>query len=65
LARSGEEALKSFGETLIPQLGALEVRKSQTGLVMLPMRDTAKGTSFHLGEVLVSEAHIVQGESYG
>lgn len=65
LARSGAEALKSFGETLIPQLGALEVRKSQTGLVMVPMRDTAQGTSFHLGEVLVSEAHIVQGETHG
>ena len=25
---------------------------------MLPMRDTAQGSVFHLGEVLVSEAHI-------
>jgi alpha-D-ribose 1-methylphosphonate 5-triphosphate synthase subunit PhnG len=26
--------------------------------VMLPMRDTVAGTDFHLGEVLVAEAHI-------
>ena len=56
LARSGGEALKAFGETLLPQLGDIDVQKSQAGLVMLPMRDTAQGTAFHLGEVLVSEA---------
>jgi Phosphonate metabolism protein PhnG. len=34
---------------------------------MLPMRDTAKGTHFHLGEVLMSEARIAanQQEGYG
>lgn len=65
LARSGGEALKAFGETLIPHLGEIAVQKSQTGLVMLPMRDTAQGTAFHLGEVLVSEAHISAGEIEG
>ncbi|MFY0680350.1 MAG: phosphonate C-P lyase system protein PhnG [Thalassovita sp.] len=65
LARSGGEALKAFGETLLPHLGDVDVQKSQTGLVMLPMRDTAQGTSFHLGEVLVSEAQIKQGEILG
>ena len=29
------------------------------------MRDTAQGTAFHLGEVLVSEAHIAAGEVKG
>lgn len=65
LARSGGEALKAFGETLIPQLGEVDVQKSQTGLVMLPMFDTAQGTAFHLGEVLVSEAQIKRGELQG
>jgi len=67
LARSGAEAIKPFAETLIPLLGDVEVLKSQTGLVMLPMRDTAQGTAFHLGEALVSEAHITCGdiEGYG
>lgn len=65
LARSGGEALKTFGETLIPLLGDVDVQKSQTGLVMLPMRDTAQGTSFHLGEVLVSEAQIKRGDLQG
>lgn len=65
LARSGGEALKVFGETLIPALGDIDVQKSRTGLVMLPMRDTAQGTSFHLGEVLVSEAQIKCGEVIG
>ena len=65
LARSGGEALKAFGETLLPQLGDIDVQKSQTGLVMLPMRDTAQGTAFHLGEVLVSEAQIKRGDLQG
>ncbi|MEC7963612.1 MAG: phosphonate C-P lyase system protein PhnG [Pseudomonadota bacterium] len=67
LAGSGAEAIKPFAETLIPLLADVEVLKSQTGLVMLPMRDTAQGTAFHLGEALVSEAHITCGdiEGYG
>ncbi|SMR81302.1 alpha-D-ribose 1-methylphosphonate 5-triphosphate synthase subunit PhnG [Aliiroseovarius halocynthiae] len=65
LARSKGAALKAFGETLIPQLGDIDVQKSQTGLVMLPMRDTAQGTAFHLGEVLVSEAQIKRGDLQG
>jgi len=58
LARADGAGLKAFAETLIPDLGDIEVLKSQSGLVMLPMRDTAKGVAFHLGEVLMSEAHI-------
>ena len=67
LARADAARLKAFAEPLIPDLGALEVLENRTGLVMLPMRDTAQGTHFHLGEVLVSEARItVQGvEGYG
>jgi len=65
LARADAGRLKSFAETLLPDLGTLEVIQSRTGLVMLPMRDTAQGTAFHLGEVLVSEAHIRQGDTDG
>ena len=58
LARADADALKAFAEDLLPHLGDITVQKSRTGLVMLPMRDTAQGTAFHLGEVLVSEAKI-------
>ena len=65
LARADATRLKAFAEPLIPSLGALEVLENRTGLVMLPMRDTAQGTHFHLGEVLVSEAHVTAGGQVG
>ncbi len=65
LARADADELKSFAETLIPDLGEIEVLQSQSGLVMLPMRDTAGGVAFHLGEVLMSEAHIRKGDVSG
>lgn len=58
LARANVGKLKAFSEVLISDLGQIEVLQSRTGLVMLPIRDTAQGVAFHLGEVLVSEAHI-------
>jgi alpha-D-ribose 1-methylphosphonate 5-triphosphate synthase subunit PhnG len=36
----------------------LEVLENRTGLVMLPSTDTAKGSRFHLGEVLASESRV-------
>lgn len=65
LARADADRLKAFAETLIADLGEVEVLRSRSGLVMLPMRDTAKGVAFHLGEVLMSEAHIRQGDKDG
>lgn len=65
LARADVGRIKSFAQELISPLGDIEVVKSRTGLVMLPMRDTAQGVAFHLGEVLVSEAHITSGEIDG
>ena len=65
LARADATKLKAFAETLIPELGEIEVLQSQSGLVMLPMRDTAGGVAFHLGEVLMSEAHIRMGDVQG
>lgn len=65
LARAEDKALKVFAETLLGQLPDIEVIENRTGLVMLPMRDTAQGTHFHLGEVLVSEARIAAGQQEG
>lgn len=58
LARADAARIKQFAETFIIPLGQITVHQSRTGLVMLPMRDTAGGAAFHLGEVLVSEAHV-------
>lgn len=58
LARSEASVLKGFAEELLTQIDDVTVIQNRTGLVMLPMADTVKGTSFHLGEVLMSEAHI-------
>ncbi|MDP3338756.1 phosphonate C-P lyase system protein PhnG [Frigidibacter sp.] len=67
LARADAARLAALAERLLPALGAIEVVQSRTGLVMLPMRDTVQGTDFHLGEVLVAEAHIRAAgtEGYG
>lgn len=50
--------VKALAENVVPALGAIEVLKNATGLVMLPYQDSAGGVTFHLGEILVSEAHI-------
>lgn len=65
LARADAARLKALAETLLPDLGDIEVIENRTGLVMLPMQDTAQGTNFHLGEVLVSEAHIAAAGEVG
>jgi len=65
LARADDVRLKGFAETLIPDLSDIEVLQSRSGLVMLPIRDTAGGVAFHLGEVLMSEAHIRKGDAQG
>ncbi|MDX8349434.1 phosphonate C-P lyase system protein PhnG [Cognatiyoonia sp. IB215446] len=58
LARADADRLKAFAEGLVAELDAIDVLENRTGLVMLPMQDTAQGTNFHLGEVLVSKACI-------
>lgn len=50
--------VKAQAEAMLDRLGKIEVLKNRTGLVMLPYTDSAQGTLFHLGEVLVAEAHI-------
>jgi alpha-D-ribose 1-methylphosphonate 5-triphosphate synthase subunit PhnG len=52
------EEVKQFVEILLDDLGQISVLQNRTGLVMLPYRDTAQGSAFYLGEVLVAEAHV-------
>ena len=58
LARARPERLKQHAEILLAEMGDITVIANRTGLVMVPMRDTVQNVDFHLGEVLVSEAHI-------
>ncbi|MDZ4765888.1 MAG: phosphonate C-P lyase system protein PhnG [Chloroflexota bacterium] len=58
LTHAPADAVKALAEALIPQLGDIAVLVNRTGLVMLPYTDSAGGATFHLGEVLVSEAHV-------
>lgn len=58
LTHAAPDTIKVFAEAIIPQLGDITVLKNQTGLVMLPYTDSAQGTVFHLGEVLVAEAQV-------
>ena len=58
LSRAPVDAVKSFAEKIMPELGIIEVVRNGTGLVMLPMVDTVQATNFYLGEVLVAEAQV-------
>lgn len=58
LARADPAELARAAERVLPLLGSVEVIHSRSGLMMMPMRDTVEGAAFHLGEVLVAEAHI-------
>ncbi len=65
LARSPAQAVRALADELLADLPPVTVLTNRTGLVMLPYTDTTQGTVFHLGEVLVSEAHIRMGEVEG
>lgn len=58
LAVSRPEAIKVCAEDVLTDLGVVSVLANRTGLAMLPFMDTVHNTAFHLGEVLVAEAHI-------
>lgn len=64
LARARPERLKALAETLLDGMGDIAVITNRTGLVMVPMRDTVENVDFHLGEVLVSEAHITDAAGH-
>jgi len=58
--------VKQLAESILPALGEITVLVNRTGLIMLPYTDTATGTLFHLGEVLVSESRVrIGAESEG
>ena len=62
LAHARPDRLKAMAETLLGAMGDIDVIANRTGLVMVPMRDSVEQVDFHLGEVLVSEAHIADAE---
>ena len=64
LARARPDRLKAMAETVLAHMGDIEVIANRTGLVMVPMRDSVENVDFHLGEVLVSEAHIRDGAGH-
>ncbi len=68
LTKANPDVLKELADTALHQLDNIEVINNRTGLVMLPYTDSAEGVAFHLGEVLIAEAHIRVGnqvEGYG
>lgn len=68
LTHSPAEAVKQLAEAVIPHLDQIDVLQNRTGLVMLPYTDSKEGKAFHLGEILVAEAHIrieTGAEGYG
>ncbi len=67
LNNSNPEAIKIFTDDLLPELEpyGLTVLENRTGLAMLPAVDSAQGTTFHLGEVLLSVARVKLGKSEG
>jgi alpha-D-ribose 1-methylphosphonate 5-triphosphate synthase subunit PhnG len=58
LTHAPSPAVKELAEAILAHLGEVTVSINRTGLVMLPYTDTATGTRFHLGEVLVSESRV-------
>jgi alpha-D-ribose 1-methylphosphonate 5-triphosphate synthase subunit PhnG len=64
---SKSEAIKTFTDRLLesPDFQGLTVLENRTGLAMLPAVDSAQGTTFHLGEVLLSVARVRLGKSEG
>lgn len=58
LCRAPASEVTALAEILLPELGSVDVLRHRTGLMMLPMPESAQGTTFYLGEVLVSEAHV-------
>ena len=67
LNRVPAQLMKNFVDDLLPDLEphGIRVLENRTGLVMLPAQDSAQGATFHLGEVLVSEARVKVGSSEG
>lgn len=65
LTHAPADEVKTFVDSLLACLAEVQVLTNRTGLVMLPYTDTVQGTLFHLGEVLIAEAHVRVGEHEG
>ncbi|MCS6836961.1 MAG: phosphonate C-P lyase system protein PhnG [Anaerolineae bacterium] len=58
LASAPADEVIVFAEELLEKLGEVRVLFNRSGLIVLSATDSAQGAQFHLGEVLVSEAHV-------
>lgn len=58
LAQAPASDIKQLADSLLESLGPVTVLQNRTGIVMLPATDTVQGTVFHIGEVLIAEAHV-------
>ena len=58
LSQSPADAVEQLAESILPKLGDVSVVFNRTGIAMLPYCDSAKGVTFHLGEVLMADAHV-------
>lgn len=58
LSQSPVAEVEALAEAVLPRLGAVDVLANRTGIVVLPYADSAKGVTFHLGEVLMAEARV-------
>lgn len=58
LTHSPADDVKQLAENVLESIGEINVLKNQTGLAMVPYVDSANGTVFNLGEVLIAEAHV-------
>ena len=61
LSQTPADAVKELAEdilSLLEPLTTVHVLQNRTGIVMLPYTDSVKGIVFHVGEVLMAEAHV-------
>jgi len=63
LSQTSAGAVKALAEEVLALLEAesanpVQVLQNRTGIVMLPYTDSVKGIKFHVGEVLMAEAHV-------
>ncbi|MCS6848313.1 MAG: phosphonate C-P lyase system protein PhnG [Anaerolineae bacterium] len=58
LSRMPARDVVALADDVLASLRDVRVIQNRTGIVMLPYRDSAKGVTFHLGEVLMAEAHV-------
>jgi len=58
LSHAPAQDVIALADDILTRFEDVKVLQNRTGIVMLPYRDSARGVIFHLGEVLMAEAHI-------